>query len=73
MIELDGGQHAEAGEYDGRRTRSLGERGFAVLRLWDREVLLNPQEVLAVIQRALEEPARVRPVRPSSRITRPGS
>ena len=41
-IELDGGQHVEAVDYDTRRTRFLEAEGWAVLRLWNNEVLENP-------------------------------
>ena len=41
-IELDGGQHAGAASYDGRRTGFLEEQGWAVVRLWNNEVVENP-------------------------------
>jgi len=41
-IELDGSQHAEAVEYDGRRTSYLESLGWIVLRLWNNEVVENP-------------------------------
>ena len=42
-IELDGGQHAEATlEYDQRRTAFLEEKGWAVVRLWNNDVVDNP-------------------------------
>ena len=53
IVELDGGQHAEAVEYDGERTRFLAERGFVVLRFWDHEALMRADDVLEVIRRAL--------------------
>ena len=41
-IELDGGQHADAADYDTRRTRFLEMQGWTVLRLWNNEVETNP-------------------------------
>ena len=41
-IELDGSQHAEALEYDSRRTSFLETQGWAVIRLWNNEVEENP-------------------------------
>jgi very-short-patch-repair endonuclease len=41
-IELDGSQHAEAVAYDCRRTAFLEQQGWAVVRLWNSEVLENP-------------------------------
>lgn len=45
VVELDGGQHLEARRYDDARTASLEERGWRVLRFWDRDVLLQPTAV----------------------------
>ncbi|MEO8455102.1 MAG: DUF559 domain-containing protein [Sphingomicrobium sp.] len=42
-IELDGGQHATAVTYDDRRTAFLEEQGWAVVRLWNNEVVENPE------------------------------
>ena len=42
-IELDGSQHIEAAAtYDARRTRFLEQEGWAVVRLWNNEVIANP-------------------------------
>jgi very-short-patch-repair endonuclease len=41
-IEVDGGQHATALSYDKRRTAFLEEQGWAVVRLWNNEVVDNP-------------------------------
>ena len=57
IVELDGGQHAEAEqiEHDRRRTEFLERAGFRVLRFWNHEVLRNMEGVLARIVEALEE------------------
>ncbi len=52
-IEVDGGQHASATEYDSERARYLEEQGFRVIRFWNNEVLENLDGVLARIQAAL--------------------
>ena len=49
IIEVDGGQHSEAQEYDQRRTEFLESLGFRVLRFWDSDVLTNLEGVLAAI------------------------
>jgi very-short-patch-repair endonuclease len=41
-IELDGSQHIEAAVADEQRTAYLRERGWRVIRLWNSEVLANP-------------------------------
>lgn len=46
IVELDGGQHAEAVEYDGRRDAWLASEGFCLLRFWDNEVMENLEGVL---------------------------
>lgn len=40
-VEVDGGQHAEAADYDSRRTAYLERRGLRVLRFWNIDVLTN--------------------------------
>ncbi len=41
-VELDGSQHIDAAVYDQRRTEFLIGEGWAVVRLWNNEVLANP-------------------------------
>ncbi|HKS64859.1 MAG TPA: endonuclease domain-containing protein [Xanthobacteraceae bacterium] len=50
-IELDGGQHAEAGHQtrDRQRQHWLGERAVTVLRFWNSDVAQNLNGVLEVI------------------------
>lgn len=48
VIEVDGGQHAEAADYDAARTRFIGE-GYRVIRFWNHDVLGNAEGVLATI------------------------
>ncbi|MFN2472624.1 MAG: endonuclease domain-containing protein [Sphingomicrobium sp.] len=42
-IEVDGGQHGKTLVYDARRTAFLQNEGWLVLRLWNNEVLGNPE------------------------------
>ncbi|WP_114953684.1 endonuclease domain-containing protein [Sphingosinicella terrae] len=49
IVEVDGSQHAEAVEYDTRRTTFLSERGYRVRRFWNNEVLENLDGVLTEI------------------------
>jgi lysyl-tRNA synthetase class 2 len=55
-VELDGGQHAEAGHAaaDRRRTARLEAAGWRVLRFRDHEVLQHPEAVVDAIWRALQ-------------------
>lgn len=49
IIEVDGGQHANAIDYDEARTRFLNAEGYCVLRFWNDEVLGNIDGVLRII------------------------
>ena len=53
IIELDGGQHADAIEYDEKRTLFLESKGYTVIRLWNNEVLNNIEGVYEVILKHL--------------------
>lgn len=46
IIELDGGQHADAQDYDRQRDVWLSGQGFLILRFWNNEVLENLEGVL---------------------------
>lgn len=41
-IELDGSQHIEAATYGDRRTHFLEQEGWSMIRLWNDEVISNP-------------------------------
>jgi len=56
VIEVDGGQHAEASERDERRTAWLESRGFRVLRFWNGDVLQQTDGVLEIVKSALNGP-----------------
>jgi very-short-patch-repair endonuclease len=53
IIELDGSQHLDQGEYDLERTRYLSEQGYRVLRFWNDQVLKDINGVVIVIENAL--------------------
>ena len=53
VVELDGGQHADAVAYDDERTRLIRARGFRVLRFWNNDVLTQMPSVLEEILLAL--------------------
>jgi very-short-patch-repair endonuclease len=46
VIEIDGGQHMDAVEYDTLRTKELENSGYRVLRIWNHEVFKNIQGVM---------------------------
>jgi len=54
VIELDGGQHAAAADYDAKRTRFLEAEGFRVIRFWNSDVLSNPDGVLEQIRQEVK-------------------
>jgi len=54
VVEVDGGQHAEGADPDGRRTRALEGLGWTMLRYWDDEVLTQTDRVLEDIVLWLE-------------------
>jgi len=56
IIELDGGQHAEAEtvEYDNRRTKFLESQGYKVLRVWNHEIFTNIDGVFEALLDLLE-------------------
>ena len=49
IIELDGGQHNEATDYDTTRTKFLTAKGFKVIRFWNNEVFDETETVLEKI------------------------
>jgi len=53
IVELDGGQHATSTGADRARTERLSIMGFRVVRFWNNHVLLNPEEVILEIRKAL--------------------
>ncbi len=63
VIEADGGQHflPEGVEHDRIRDGYLAERGLRVLRFSNREILLEPESVLAEIARGLVGDAALSP------------
>ncbi|MEO5657361.1 MAG: endonuclease domain-containing protein [Nitrospiria bacterium] len=61
IIELDGGHHMTNAEYDTERTAWLTAQDFRVLRFWNHEVLTAPEEVIQVIQEALESSPHLAP------------
>ena len=63
VIELDGGQHAEAEGYDWTRDAWLKAQGFEVMRFWNHEVLQNLEGVLTVVYDTLAHPAAPSPQR----------
>ena len=53
IIEVDGGQHADASQADARRTIFLESEGYRVLRFWNDDVIGNVDGVLTTIAAAL--------------------
>lgn len=54
VLELDGGQHLDAMDYDAERTRTMETLGYRVLRFWNDDVLLRADAVLEEVLRHLE-------------------
>ncbi|WP_404337136.1 endonuclease domain-containing protein [Sphingomonas sp. MMS12-HWE2-04] len=54
-VEFDGSQHLASEPQDARRTAFLQSKGWIVLRLWNSDVLANPDgAVLHIVRRAAE-------------------
>ena len=55
VIEIDGGQHnLEAGRAsDAIRDERLRRRGFTVMRVWNTDVMKNPDGVMEAVRRTL--------------------
>ncbi len=56
VVEVDGGQHAEAADQDEARTRFLNGEGYRVLRVWNNQVLGDLDGVLRAIAEAIPSP-----------------
>lgn len=54
VIEVDGGQHADATEADARRTRYMEAEDFQVIRFWNSKVMDNVDGVLDTIASHLD-------------------
>jgi very-short-patch-repair endonuclease len=54
VIEIDGGQHMDAVEYDTQRTKDLEDGGYRVLRIWNHDVFKNTQGVMDSILNLLD-------------------
>jgi len=54
VIELDGGQHADAVVADAARTTEIAAHGYRVIRFWNNDMLENLDGVMETIRRALE-------------------
>lgn len=61
IVEVDGGQHAEAAEKDAVRTRWLEGRGYTVLRFWNNDVLQNLDGVMTRIAAFVPPPPHTPP------------
>ena len=55
IVEVDGGQHANAAEYDAARNHFLKQQGYRVLRFWNNDVLANTEGVITQISFSLRE------------------
>jgi crossover junction endodeoxyribonuclease RuvC len=49
VIELDGSQHADAIDYDAKRTLALEAAGYRVIRFWNNDLTSNMAGVLETI------------------------
>jgi len=54
VIELDGSQHLDQGEYDEERTQYLESQGFKVIRFWNHQVMNDMEGTIRAIIFALE-------------------
>ncbi len=68
IIELDGGQHAEAIKYDEERSTFLNLKGYKVLRFWNNDVFTKTKDVMNAIFDTLKDNGSPSP-RPSPAAT----
>ena len=54
IIEVDGSQHLNQEEYDAERTAFLESKGYSLLRFWNSDVMNKINDVMSVVQEALE-------------------
>jgi very-short-patch-repair endonuclease len=59
IIEVDGGQHGTAKEYDEARTTWLSQQGHRVIRFWNNDILQNPDGVLLRLREALDKASTI--------------
>jgi len=57
VIEIDGGQHADAARSDSIRDAWLAREGFRILRFWNNEVLENTEGVMQKVLSSLDAPS----------------
>lgn len=62
IVELDGGQHADAVEKDTARTQWLESQGFTVLRFWNNDIMSNIEGVWERIMQALSPSPQPSPI-----------
>jgi very-short-patch-repair endonuclease len=58
IVELDGGQHADALDHDERRRQFIEGKGYRLLRFWNHDVLSSAEGVLEMIAAELFSPSR---------------
>lgn len=66
-IELDGGQHSMSVEHDESRTAWLESEGWTVIRIWNNDLMANPNAVAELILAKVEELTGIRPFRHEKR------
>lgn len=67
IVEIDGSQHVETAKYDAKRTEFLESKGFAVIRFWNNDVLINTDAVMQKIYAALTQSPSPQPSPPGER------
>jgi len=61
-IELDGGQHNDAADYDRCRDNWLESQGIVVLRFWNNQMLAETEAVMQAIYSAIIATDLLKPV-----------
>ena len=67
IIELDGGQHAQAVNHDTARDYWVREQGFIILIFWNNVVVKNIDSVMEMIVRKLQDTPYLNPSPPGGR------
>ncbi len=58
VVEADGSQHAEEGDYDAMRAAAFARLGWKTLRFWNNEISRDLEAVLRAIAAALPVPSQ---------------
>lgn len=57
VVEADGSQHLDAGQYDADRSKAFAREGIRTLRFWNSDIFEHLDGVIEMIREALPSPS----------------